>query len=83
MILTGPSSVTIVPPLTSVAIGAVHFDLVAHVFVFTYGTGQPGQDKRVAAAIPTALQTALENFVQGAIEQAESWTAGSSTITTP
>ena len=82
MILTGPSPVIVTPGNPAVRV-RITVDLDGGSITATYGPDGGQGAKQVSHVIPTALRTALETWAQGAIETAEGWAGGSSTITTP
>jgi len=88
VILDAPTGQQVVfgSTVPAVAVLGVSFDLTTHRFTIVYGPqggGAPGSNKSVQGAIPAALQTALENHAQAAIENNEGWIAGTSSIATP
>lgn len=85
MLLVTPSAVSFGQQVNTVQIQTVTFDLINHLVTIVYapqGAG-PGQSKIITHAIPGALQTAIENHVQSAIETNEGFTAGTTTVQTP
>ena len=82
MILTGPSPVIVTPGNTAVHVQVI-VDLDGGSVTASYGPQGAQGTKEVSAPMPPALRTALENWAKGAIETAEGWSAGTSTITTP
>lgn len=90
MILQTPNGQHITFPLpmgnslqvTQVTIASITFDLAGHTFTVVYGIGG-GIQKTWNGPIPGGFLTNLEAALQSAIENAEGWTPGSSTIQTP
>ena len=84
MTLTGPSAATVQAAITSptLTIYKIGFDLLLGKFYISFGDGN-GNKATISGNTPANITTALETQAQKAIEVAQGWTAGSSTVTTP
>ena len=78
--LTRPTPLTFVAPSATVVLNAAAVDMHAWTYSVTYGDPNNMTQKTVTGPVPAAMQAGMLANAKMAIELAEGWAAGSSTV---
>jgi hypothetical protein len=78
--VTGPTPLAFVPPSTSVVLNHAAIDMHAWTYQVSYGDPGNMTQKTVTGPVPLAMQAGMLANAKMAIELAEGWAPGSSTV---